>query len=144
MYRRLNTAELEISVLKDSSINLGKKYSCIKGCGTAETSGHFLPSKATATQVSLLPHIKLICRKDLSSPCEQLGEGRFGKCYVSTFSHFMVCTKVFKKMNNSAFIHEANHLPACIVPRIIPIYYVAVGSHDRISKISGNFKLLFS
>ena len=44
-----------------------------------ETSAHFLPSKATASQVPLLPHIKLIGKKDLSSPCKQLGEGRFAK-----------------------------------------------------------------
>ena len=93
-------------------------YSCIKGCGTVETSGHFLPSKATVSQVSLLPHIKLIGKKDLSSPCEQLGEGRFAKCYLSKFSHFMVCTKVFKKMNNSAFIHEFNILSKFTHPNL--------------------------
>ena len=68
IYRRLNTAELEVTVLKDSSINLGRMYSHIKGCGMVETSAHFLPSKATASQVPLLPHIKLIGKKDLSSP----------------------------------------------------------------------------
>ena len=82
----------------------------IKGCCTIGTSGHFLPTKATATQVPLFPHIKLIDKKDLSSPYEQLGEGQFAKCYLRTFSHFRVCTKVFKIMNNSAFIHEANIL----------------------------------
>ena len=60
IHRKLNTAELEITVLENPLIQLSNMYSN-KSCRTIETSGHFLPTKATATQVLslLLPQIKL-------------------------------------------------------------------------------------
>ena len=105
-----------------------------KGCRTIGTSGHFLSATATAThvQVSLLPQIRLIDKKDLSSPGELLGEGRFAKCYLRTFSHFKVCTKVFKKMNNHTFVQEANILSKFIHPNLPYLFGVSADEPQMI------------
>ena len=77
-------------------------------------------------------HIKLIDKKELSSPYEQSGEGRFAKCYLRTFSHFRVCTKVFKIMNNSAFIHEANILSKFTHPNLPYLFGVSTDEPQSI------------
>ena len=103
-------------------------YNAKSSCGT---SGHFLFTKMT--QVSLLPQIKII---NLSTSHVQLGEGRFGKCFLGMYSHFKVCAKVFKKLNNSLFIHEANILSQFTHPNLPYLFGVGI---DEPQSIITNF-----
>ena len=104
----MGTVELENAVLRDSSSTIRRVYNIKSNRQTVGTSGHLLPTRND--HVSLFPQIKLINKEDLGISCKQLGEGRFGKCFLHAYSHFKVCSKVFKKMNNSSFICEANIL----------------------------------
>ena len=62
--------KLENAILRDPSCRIRKS-----SCHTIGTSGHFL-HVTKASQVSLLPHIRLIDSKDLcSSSTKKLGEG---------------------------------------------------------------------
>lgn len=124
MHRKLDTVKLENAILKDPSTNTSRMYNIKSNCGTVGTSGHFLPTKTL--QVSLLPQIKLINEKDLSTHCEELGEGRFGRCFLRTYSHFKVCAKIFKKPNISLFICEANILSQFTHPNLPYLFGVNI------------------
>jgi len=122
----LNTVELENAVLRDPSTYSGRKYSTKANCSThtSGTSGHFLFTKMT--QVSLQPRIKIINKSDLNTSHVQLGEGRFGKCFLGTYSHFKVCAKFFKKPNNSLFIWEANIVSQFTHPNLPYLFGVTI------------------
>ena len=59
--------------------------------------------------ISLKSTIKLIREKDITT-AQILGSGRFGTCFFGHYSHFQVCSKVFKCHNCSELCKEANIL----------------------------------
>ena len=109
-YRKLDTAKLEIAVLKDPTVPSNRAKTT--RFHTIGTSGKFISHETikAVSQSALLPSIKIIESDEIityeSSKC--LGEGRFGKCSLKLFSHFKVCMKQMKLPSNNAFIKEAN------------------------------------
>ena len=88
-------AKLENAILRDPTTYSNRTT---KRSQTIGTSGHFMHQGSVAAG-SLLPSIRILKKEDMIThmPEEKyLGEGRFGTCYLRSFNHYKVASKLLQ------------------------------------------------
>ena len=107
---QFNQSQLEVAVLKDpyvTSSSYSKRKPSRRLTSIIETSGRLTHH---ISAIPLNAAIRIIDESELVMPnAPSIGSGRFGTCYLATFSHYQVCVKVPKHCStNNCFINEAN------------------------------------
>lgn len=109
-YRQFNQSQLEVAVLKDpyvTSSSYSKRKSSRRLTSVIETSGRLTRHSSA---IPLNAAIRIIDESELvMQNAPSIGSGRFGTCYLATFSHYQVCVKVPKHCSTKySFVNEAN------------------------------------
>ena len=94
-FRQFNRSQLEVAVLKDpfaASSTCSKRKSSKKLTSTIATSGRLTRHSSS---ILLNATIRVINESELfMTNASSIGSGRFGTCYLATFTHYQVCVKV--------------------------------------------------